>query len=148
MRRFYYNSVVRLRHTDGSRARWEKLKHFVGKMVAPKLSATSVLTATADFHHLGFFGFLAIFTTVLAALFGRAITCWVRTFAGIIVCHRSDLLKVWVGSRDLYSVGGGLVVMLGAVARVVKCSDTRILRVVHGRGAQATFTSASLTANA
>src|SRR5437764_2940111 len=82
-------------------------------------SATSVLTAAADFHHLGFFGFLAIFTTVLTALFRRTITRWVRAFAGIIVCHRSDLLKVWSG-RGIYSVGGGLVVMLGAVARVVK----------------------------
>ena len=56
-------------------------------------SATSVLTAAADFHHLGFFGFLAIFTAILAALFGRAITRWMRAFTGIIVCHRSDLLK-------------------------------------------------------
>ena len=50
--------------------------------------------------------------------------------------------------RGIYSVGGGLVVMLGAVARVVKCGDTRVLRVIRGREAQATFTSASLTANA
>ena len=61
--------------------------------MAPVLTATRMLTATADFHHLGFFGFLAIFTAILAALFGRAITRWMRAFTGIIVCHRSDLLK-------------------------------------------------------
>jgi len=70
-------------------------------------SAASVLAAAADFHHLGFFGFLAIFTTVLAALFGRAITRWVRAFAGIIVCHRSDLLKVCVGSKGSIQLEGG-----------------------------------------
>jgi hypothetical protein len=101
-------------------------------------SATFVLTAAADFHHLGFFGFLAIFTTVLAALFGRAITRWVRAFAGIIICHRSDLLKVCVGSRDLFNWRGS-VVMLGAVARVVKCGHTRILRVIQVRDAGGHF---------
>lgn len=110
-------------------------------------SATSVLTAAADFHHLGFLGFLAIFTTVLAPLFGRAITRWVRAFAGFIVCHRSDLLKVWVGSRNLFS-SRGLVVMLGAVARVVKCGDRRILRVIMGGTPMSLLTSASLKANA
>ena len=80
-----------------------------------------MLTAAADFHHFGFFGFLAIFTTVLAALFGRAITRWVRAFAGIIVSHCSDLLKVSVGFSDLFRWRGFSLVMLGAVTPVVKC---------------------------
>ena len=91
-----------------------------GKM-APVLTATRMLTATADFHHLGFFSFLAVFTTVLAVLFGRTITRWVRAFAGIIVSHRSDLLKVSVGSNDLFRWRGFSLVMLGAVTPMVKC---------------------------
>ena len=60
------------------------------------LSATSVLTATADFHHFGFFSFLAVFTTVFTVLLGRTIARSMRTFAGIIFSHRGDLLNVWV----------------------------------------------------
>ena len=94
--------------------------------MAPILTASSVLTATADFHHFGFFSFLAIFTTVLAALFGRAITRRVRAFAGIIVCHRSDLLKGLGRVEGSIQFEGGLIVMLGAVARVVKCGDAHL----------------------
>ena len=68
--------------------------------------ATFVLAAAADFHHLGFFGFLAILTTVLAVLLGRTITCSMRTFAGIIVSHRSDLLKVWRRVRGSIQLEG------------------------------------------
>src|SRR5437588_8333133 len=124
VQRFYYNLVVRPQQADAVRLGRENLKAASTKM-APVLTATGVLTATADFHHLGFFSFLAVFATVLAVLFWRTITCWVRAFAGIIVSHRSDLLKVSVGW--IYSDGGGFTIMLGAVTRAVKCGDSRVV---------------------
>ena len=133
VQRFYYNLVVRSQQADAARLGRENLKAASTKM-APVLTATGVLAATADFHHLGFFSFLAVFATVLTVLFWRTITCWVRAFAGIIVSHRSDLLKVSVGW--IYSDGGGFTIMLGAVTRGVKCGDSRILRVIHGRDAR------------
>jgi len=83
--------IVRSQPAVAATPQWEKPETAHTKM-APILTASSVLTATADFHHFGFFSFLAIFTTVLAVLFGRAITCSMCAFAGIIVSHRSDLL--------------------------------------------------------
>src|SRR5437762_9001070 len=91
--------IVRSQPAVAATPQWEKPETAHTKM-APILTASSVLTATADFHHFGFFSFLAIFTTVLAVLFGRTITRWVGAFAGIIVSHCSDLLKVSVGLSD------------------------------------------------
>jgi len=72
---------------------------------APLLSATSVLTATADFHHLGFFSVLAIFTTVFAVFLGRTITGAMGAFARIVISHRSDLLTVSVERIILFKGG-------------------------------------------
>jgi len=85
VRWFSYNLVVRSQHGP-----LEDRRRQSGRMNDPKreqfsVSATSVLTATADFHHLGSFGFLAIFTTVFAVFLGRTITCSMRTFAGIML---------------------------------------------------------------
>ena len=55
--------------------------------MAPVLTATRMLTATADFHHLGFFSFLAVFTAILAVLFGRTIASRMRTLAGLFISH-------------------------------------------------------------
>lgn len=42
--------------------------------------ATVVLTITTDFHHMRFLGLFTVFATILAPLFGRAITGGMRTF--------------------------------------------------------------------
>ena len=83
--------IVRSQPAVAATPQWEKPETAHTKM-APILTASSVLTATADFHHFGFFSFLAIFTTVLAVLLGRTITGPMRAFCTWFVSHDNNLL--------------------------------------------------------
>jgi len=52
---------------------------------------TVVLAITAYLGDVRFFGFLAVFTAILAVLFRRAIASWMRAF--IWLCHKITLLS-------------------------------------------------------
>ena len=58
-------------------------------MSAPKRLLTTgvVFAAAPNFQHAGFFGVLAIFTTILAIWCCRAVAGGVLAFCSLIVCH-------------------------------------------------------------
>jgi hypothetical protein len=95
--RFDYNSVVRKpKETGGkkdelifSRRSGSAVDSYgprTNKSLKPRraraLSTCCVLAAAADFHHVRFLSFTAIFATVLAAFLDRAITSAMRALAG------------------------------------------------------------------
>lgn len=56
------------------------------------LTAPVVLTTTTDFHHARFLCILAVFTTILTALFSRTIACGMLTFVIFLVFRHWKLL--------------------------------------------------------
>ena len=96
-RRFDYNSVVRkpkervgrkgeLIFSQRSGSAVESYGPKTNKCLKPRraraLTTCCVLAAAADFHHVRFLSFTAIFATVLAAFLDRAITSAMRALAG------------------------------------------------------------------
>jgi hypothetical protein len=57
------------------------------------LLAAGVLAIAADFHHVRLLGLFAVLAAILAALFGRAITRWVRALGFRVLGHKTSLLS-------------------------------------------------------
>src|SRR5258708_22717896 len=80
-----------------------------------------MFTAAANFHHARFLGFFAVFTTELAAFFGRTITGSVCALAGYFFRHETEPPTQLAG-RSV--VGGCRELMLGRIDGKVKTTST------------------------